>query len=286
MSIEQDINKLPYIILPKTKLKILIDSASTKSFIQPKIANKYFKNKIVFDPFKICTPHGSSTENFSIKINAFTIFQNDKQKLKFHLFDFHDHFDLLLGLDNLKLLKSVIDLNKNFLITPKTKIPIHYRDTNENTPCYTIDGKCERIIKVKINNVTNGEAIMPHTKIGHLEIQESLVKVINSETHCLIRNPKDLPCKFSINKKITVEPYNKNESNFHSFNYNKIKFDLSKIRTNHMNHEERNSILKLIKNYSDLFHLKDEPLTFTNKVKHIIRTTDEIPIYAKTYRYP
>lgn len=50
--------------------------------------------------------------------------------------------------------------------------------------------------------------------------------------------------------------------------------------------EEKTAITKLLKEYADVFHVDDNKLTFTNQIKHAIRTNDEIPIYAKTYRYP
>jgi Reverse transcriptase (RNA-dependent DNA polymerase). len=53
-----------------------------------------------------------------------------------------------------------------------------------------------------------------------------------------------------------------------------------------MNFEERNAILKLIKEYSDIFYIEGSNLTFTNEIKHRIKTSDEIPVYTKSYRYP
>lgn len=52
-----------------------------------------------------------------------------------------------------------------------------------------------------------------------------------------------------------------------------------------MNPEEEIKIKTLVKEYSDIFHT-DEDLTFTNQIKHKIRTTNEIPVYTKAYRYP
>lgn len=52
-----------------------------------------------------------------------------------------------------------------------------------------------------------------------------------------------------------------------------------------MNEEEKKHILNLVKEYSDIFYT-DGPLTFTNQIKHCIKTKDEIPVYTKTYRYP
>lgn len=53
-----------------------------------------------------------------------------------------------------------------------------------------------------------------------------------------------------------------------------------------MNDEEKSEILPLLKQYADIFYTDNSPLTFTNKIKHRIRTTDEIPVHQKNYRYP
>ncbi|CAH2016446.1 unnamed protein product [Acanthoscelides obtectus] len=57
-------------------------------------------------------------------------------------------------------------------------------------------------------------------------------------------------------------------------------------KTEHMNSEEKDAITKLVREYSDIFHIDGNYLTFTSKIKHHIRTSDEIPIYTKSYRYP
>ncbi|XP_061385253.1 LOW QUALITY PROTEIN: uncharacterized protein LOC133320633 [Danaus plexippus] len=54
------------------------------------------------------------------------------------------------------------------------------------------------------------------------------------------------------------------------------------FKTHHMNAEERANLINLCASYADVFYLEGEPLTFTNKIK----TTDEIPVHTKSYRYP
>lgn len=60
-----------------------------------------------------------------------------------------------------------------------------------------------------------------------------------------------------------------------------INLDFSKIRMDHLNFEERREIEKLCKGYSDIFYFEKSPLTFTNQIKHNIKTSDEIPLYLK-----
>jgi hypothetical protein len=38
--------------------------------------------------------------------------------------------------------------------------------------------------------------------------------------------------------------------------------------------------------YLDIFHKEEEKLTFTNRVKHGIKTPDEIPVHTRVYRNP
>lgn len=45
-------------------------------------------------------------------------------------------------------------------------------------------------------------------------------------------------------------------------------------------------MLQLCQKYNDIFHLDDTPLSFTNQIKHQINTTDEVPVFTRSYRYP
>lgn len=126
--------------------------------------------------------------------------------MKFHLYNFHDRFDWLLGLDNIKKLKAKCDFENDFFVTPNCKFKIYYQ------------------------NVNNKDQILNYL-----------------------------------------------ESN---------KIDLSKFRLEHLNFEEKNKLINLIKEFSPIFQKDDTQLTFTNRIKHRIRTKDEFPVYTKSYRYP
>ena len=52
----------------------------------------------------------------------------------------------------------------------------------------------------------------------------------------------------------------------------KFKFNLNKLRTEHINVKKRNVISKLVKEYSDIFHIDENQLSFTSKIKHKIKT--------------
>lgn len=44
--------------------------------------------------------------------------------------------------------------------------------------------------------------------------------------------------------------------------------------------------MKIIANFEDVFFLETQNLTFTSAIKHNIKTKDELPVHAKSYRYP
>nr|CAH7733080.1 unnamed protein product [Callosobruchus chinensis] len=294
MSLSDSQSELPFITFPEFELKCLIDTGSTRSFITPTIAERFFRRSIVKDPFKISSAHGTSVEQYSITIPSSNIFNLRDVNLKFHLFKFHQHFDCLLGLDNLKLLNSSIDLHKNLLITPRVHIPLQYHkvnSTNISTNFINISPRSEQVIKIKVKNVDNGHAIIPYRKISCLEIAECLATVKNHEAICTILNSSENEINLDISDPIEVENFNEyveseDIQNLNNLNFEKFKFDISKVRTDHMNHEEKLAITKLIKEYSDIFHIDGNYLTFTSKIKHHIRTSDEIPVYTKSYRYP
>lgn len=50
--------------------------------------------------------------------------------------------------------------------------------------------------------------------------------------------------------------------------------------------EERREIIKLCEEYNDIFFKEGTKLTFTNQIKHKIRTTGKDPIFVKPYRVP
>lgn len=307
MHIEDNMNELPYIYDPKTNLKILIDTGSTRSFIKKSIAFHLFKSTLKQEPFEVSTAHGVSKEKYSCKLPLL-----GKKTTKFYLFDFHKDFDLLLGLDNIKELKINLNFVKDKLMFCDKQIPIRYFNTEEqgnnnhnkfkeklhfkDTTCYVIKARTQQIIKIKIDNLNNGEGVLPYRQQDGIEIPQCIVKIINGETYCPVVNNTTRDRRLAV-EPMDVEPLNNfeiyktnnnktNTPNFNMISNGNNKLDLSKIRTDHMNTEEKREILKLISEYSDVFHNENNNLTFTNQIKHIIRTTDEIPVYTRNYRYP
>ena len=112
-------------------LKLLIDTGSTKSFLNPEIAYKFYKNYIKYDPFIVSSVFQNYPKEYSAEIPNFQEF-NSNSKLKFFLFKFHQVFDGLIGVDNLKLLRAEIDISNSKLVTLYSQIPIQYYEKKKS----------------------------------------------------------------------------------------------------------------------------------------------------------
>jgi len=66
----------------------------------------------------------------------------------------------------------------------------------------------------------------------------------------------------------------------------RVDLTIQLLRTDHLNSEEEEDLLKLIRKHSDRFHLPGDALGCTNATQHVIPTINEIPIHTKQYRFP
>ena len=58
------------------------------------------------------------------------------------------------------------------------------------------------------------------------------------------------------------------------------------MKLDHLNNDERNNIVKLLKNNEDLFYKESDILSSTSEIYYEIVTTFDKPLYSKIYRYP
>ena len=82
------------------------------------------------------------------------------------------------------------------------------------------------------------------------------------------------------NKLIKLQYYNATKEN------NLMDNDEIKIRTDHLNSEEKRELIKIIQEYHEIFPKENTPLSHTSTIKHVIHSKNNIPVYSKNYRYP
>lgn len=260
-------------------LKILIDTGSNKSYIKP----QYAVNPSKFSHKQIVKSANRDIEVFEfVKFNPFpeSKYSYDEE---FTLFNFNDEFDGLIGYEFLKKTKCKIDAEKNILefndkkIKMKNKILNNF-DANEGD--FLID---------KMHFLNENLAIAP-----------GLYKLKNNKSTCLLFNKKDNSyklknillniglCQIETNNFLMTNNNNINNLNFeknNDFEYFNNDEILTNLRTDHLNLEEKQNLIKLICDFRDCFPNSDK-LSFTNAIKHEIKTKDDTPVHTKSYRYP
>jgi len=135
-----------------------------------------------------------------------------------------------------------------------------------------------------LSGVYVGETL---TRIVH---GKGFVSILNANTS-IVKIPPDFDLEFSNfnDYKVYSDQENVNinaaQKGYDSERYNLL---MNTIQLSHdLNYEERNSIENILKEFSDVFRLKGDDLTFTNVLEHEIKTDlGKPPINIRQYRLP
>ena len=66
---------------------------------------------------------------------------------------------------------------------------------------------------------------------------------------------------------------------------NKAEEVIKNLRLDHLNPEEKDHVLEIVREFPDNFYIPGEPLTPTHLVQHKIHTLDDVPINTRRYRF-
>lgn len=271
--------KLPFISIPSLGLKILIDSGASNSIINPKPANTFFKQYLFRQKFSVKSLDKTFTDDKNIAYPLLSEYGIDYE-FKFNVVPWHERFDALIGSYDFQRLKAIIDYENLVLHIGNREIPffIELNPANFEPFKQTVN----KSIKIPVN-VECGPVLIPERKSKNFYIPESIAYAQNGM--CEIPFEEDRQIEVCFHEQINVEPL----INVELQNPKTVskEFDVTNIiRTNHLNPEEKSAILDVCKSFKSIFYNENCDLTFTNAVKHKIRTVDDEPVYCKSYRYP
>lgn len=276
----------PYIYIPDIDGKFMLDTGSTRSFISPEKAEEYFAESKQYEPFTVTSTHASSIHYEVANVPLFSIF-NDSGYHKFYIYNVDSRYDGLIGMDLMSRLSADICLTDKTLKIKGVNIPIVYNADLE----FQLDPRTEHRVKLPVNQ-KDGLAVLDYKQFQYgVRMPAAIVKCEDYFASTVIQNTTDLGMKLTITAPFKVTEFQNDECIVNSTtDLTDVEIDslltdnLSKLRLDHLNHEERVTINKLCEEYKDIFYCEELPLTFTNQVKHHIRTTNEDPIYIKPYR--
>lgn len=285
---------LPYIELPEFGGKFLLDTGASSCTISPDvIVGTNFEHFVKREPFQVKTAHATTRHDYVAILPLPPLFNTDKYH-KFLLFDFDPKYKGLIGMDLLKELGCSIDFKRKVLRTYNTEIPIYFEYPVKQVK---IEPRCEKFITVKTNYTDGNYIVDDFTWSKGLKSPAAVVTVKNGTFKTSIVNYTNTGQIISNNCPLPLNPLPsqlQNNNQTHDINMieskNKTDIDkklcenLKKIRTNHMNDEEKREVTKICYQYRDIFYCEGIPLSFTHTVKHELRLTDETPIFVRSYR--
>jgi len=285
-------SSLPYISIHSINnnpLKFLIDSGSNKSFINPELIPNALIERI--SPVEIKTALKKYTIDTQVTLNGLPELFTEK-KLSFLLFKFHDFFDGLIGYEMMTDLGIKLDCLNSIIEIGKNTIPFSLKP-NLQPMRFDVFPNCKMLVKLPVD-YENGSILIRKTKIkDDLILSEGIYEAKDWFALVEVNNFSDDSHSFCVKQPLKTFPLNNDfiaEIHNFSIEYDEIEKpekDIRElIRVNHLNKEEKESISKLCKNFEDIFYKENQNLSFTNQIKHSIKTKDDIPIYTKSYRLP
>lgn len=266
----------------------MLDTGSTRSFISPRKAMQHFAPYIYYEPFQVISTHASSKHSQVIQIPLFEIFQTNLCH-KFYVYNVDDKYDGLIGSDLLKQLRAKIDMENQLLITQTATIPIIYHSPLS----YELKIPSRSEIKVKLpTTLYDGTGILDYKEFhSGVRMPSALVHCVNGFATTIIQNTLEADAMLNVTGPFHISKYDPDSC---EINLTDIRTDdsleqiltqnLQKLRLDHMNEQEKECIFQLCLEFKDIFYSDQIPLTFTNQVKHHIRTKNEDPIFVKPYR--
>ncbi|XP_055840663.1 uncharacterized protein LOC129908283 [Episyrphus balteatus] len=271
-------------------LRFLLDTGASASFINP----EYIPHGELLhcDPVTITTVFKKYELKTQTNVKIFKEFNQDGL-LKFLIFKFHNFFDGLLGLDTLLQLNAKIDLENKILVTKNSVVEIHFKP-NESSDVLNVPAQSKILAKLPVNKL-NGDIILNTIELKpDVFISQGIYRAINGYSTVEITNYSESDENILLEESLQSTEYQPEEylelNNLHITPEEDKTTERKNIehllRTDHLNREEKNQLLKLCKRYNDIIYIEGEQLTFSNQIKHTINTTDDVPIYMKSYRYP
>lgn len=266
--------------MPQLNLKILIDSGATDSIMNPNVATK-FKNYLHFEPFSVMSL------NKTIQSDKNVIFPllaelNIKEPIKLRVVQWHTKFDVLIGTKDLHNIDANVNYKNRILTLQNIQIPFFLEYRNDKA---TKTSTKQKYLEIPVT-IDESEVFIPTIKLNNEEEIPECIATARKEIY-KIPNPTQ-QTEINFNERINVLPLD-----YLDFEQPEENQDLNKsskihrlIRTDHLNKEERRKITSICKTYSEIFYRDGTDLTFASHVKHKIKTTDENPIYVKSFRHP
>jgi len=224
---------------------------------------------------------------------VFTIFEeiNDVREFPFLIFDFNQFFDGLIGMNILSQLPARIDIAQRTFTTPAFEIPL-YIVPNRSSEIYEIEEESKALITVHVS-IKEGPFLCDHIQMEQdFFITPGLYSAHNNLAKIEINNFSVSPKKFCLDSSLQVNKFEEDDfivmkamPDNPEYSQEHYSSGFHNIRTDHLNEEEKRQLSQLCDKFADLVFHEGDKLSFTNKVKHEIKITDNKPVFCRPFRF-
>lgn len=261
-------------------LKFLVDSGSNKNYIRKELINP--SNVKKSKSTEVTSVNGKFLVDSYINLKIFKESKAAKTS-KFYLFTFHDFFDGLIGYECLQQAQACLDAPNNVLILPDLKIPLKRKFPQRASTHIRADDL--NFISLATSK-QNGDFLLEHdaTLAPGVVVHSGLYTARNGRAIFAVSNYTNAELE------LPRQGLRINVNNFEAAPKDAISdvkvFLQSHLNAKHLNKEEKIILSKILLHFQDCFYEPGTDLSFTSAIKHRILTTDDVPVHAKTYRYP
>lgn len=271
-----NLNYLPFISstnsITKQTIRILIDTGANKNIVRPGILTNPDTSKNT----SVNNISGNHTINKKGKAN---LIGYDIPTQTFYELHFHDFFDGILGSEYLAKHKGKVDYESESVEIAGIRIP--YEKYFPAKKLYSHN--------IQIDTDKDGDWLVPTFQklCSSAIVEPGLYRSCNNKsTIKILTNLKDAPkiskkLKLKVNNFETITPIPiEPKGKITSETLKKI------LRVGHLSKLEKEILYETILENQSVLLKPNEKLTATSAIKHQIITTDDQPVYTKSYRYP
>lgn len=272
---------MPYFEARTTKgaiWKILIDTGANKNYISPQLIPRKTRT---LTKHRIKTVSGTKEVSEKTKINIFGNFTSEIPKQVFYLYKFNNFFDGIVGMQTLKNIGAVFDTTADVLKIGNISIPIKKRFP------YVQQLNVAASAHVKVPVPFDCDFFIDELELSPgVCIPSGLYSAKNNEAYLQIINDNAETKHLTLN----MDSFCVEINNFTEVKPRSTKPSTGKLQKNidlsHLPLEEKEKLIKLLIKFERVFFDENSDLSFTNVVKHEIRTRDEIPVFYKKLPLP
>ncbi|KAK9695860.1 hypothetical protein QE152_g32285 [Popillia japonica] len=163
---------------------------------------EYFCEYLIYEPFTIQTAHATTRHDYTIDIPCLKTFKAPHERLKFHVFDFSENYDGLIGVNLMRQLGAVIDVPNGVLKTKFGEIKIYWENSTVN-----LGPRERKIVKIPVTkNCSN--ILINHQKLAPgVEMPSLITSAKDFYAIAEIANFNNHSIKVGIENPITAEIY-------------------------------------------------------------------------------